>query len=164
MLTLVTGMGVAQALGRHRAKDHLQPPAVQPPLRTLDPVGALDRTRGLRRAASVEVPLAGTCASTPDHAGSTPVSRSLSRICRASRELKVGFVSAKEASAAALGAGEGGAARRGTTCMAQRARSRHSAPAAAGCRPGGRAGRTRRFSPAVEHCRSTWTGSMFHAR
>ena len=57
MQTVVTGMRVAQARDRHRAKGRLQLPVVQPPLRTLDAVGSLDRTRGLPRAALVEVPL-----------------------------------------------------------------------------------------------------------
>ena len=47
MQTVVTGMRVAQALDRHRAKGRLQLPVVQPPLRTLDTVGPLDRTRRL---------------------------------------------------------------------------------------------------------------------
>ena len=57
MQTVVTGMRVAQALDRHRAEGRLQLPAVQPPLRTLDAVGPLDRLRRLPRAALIEVPL-----------------------------------------------------------------------------------------------------------
>ena len=73
MQTVVTGMRVAQALDRHRAKGRLQLPVVQPPLRTLDTVGPLDRTRRLPRGCVGRGALAGACASTPDHAGSTPV-------------------------------------------------------------------------------------------
>ena len=57
MQTVVTVPRVAQALDRHRPEGRLQLPVVQPPLRTLDAVGPLDRTRRLPRAALVEVPL-----------------------------------------------------------------------------------------------------------
>ena len=55
MQTVVTVPRVAQALDRHRPEGRLQLPVVQPPLRTLDAVGPLDRTRRLPRAALVEV-------------------------------------------------------------------------------------------------------------
>ena len=57
MQTLVTSPRVAHPLDLHRAEDRFQVAFVHAALRALDTVGPLDRTRGLPRAALIEVPL-----------------------------------------------------------------------------------------------------------
>ena len=57
MQTLVTSPRVAHPLDLHRTEDRFQVAFVHAALRALDTVGPLHRTRGLPRAALIEVPL-----------------------------------------------------------------------------------------------------------